>query len=57
MGGTQMLDKDVVHHNNVITSRGVGTALDFGLTVAKALVGEQKAREVARSIVYRGGAV
>jgi 4-methyl-5(b-hydroxyethyl)-thiazole monophosphate biosynthesis len=57
MGSANLLDKDVVHHNNVITSRGVGTALDFGLMVAKALVGEQKAREVAMSIVYRGSAV
>lgn len=38
---------------NVITSCGMGTALDFGLAVAGLLVGEEEAQKLAEKIVYR----
>ena len=37
---------------NVVTSQGAGTAVDFGLQVVTALVGKDKASEVAKAICY-----
>jgi 4-methyl-5(b-hydroxyethyl)-thiazole monophosphate biosynthesis len=45
----------VVIDGNIITSRGVGTTLDFALAVAAALAGGPRAGEVARAIVYSPG--
>lgn len=39
--------------DHVITSRGMGTAVDFGLAIAGVLCGGEKAREMAKTIVYR----
>lgn len=38
---------------NVITSRGMGTAIDFGLTIIEQLISKEKAEEIGKSIVYR----
>lgn len=43
-------DKRVVTDGRIITSRGAGTALDFGLALVDALCGAEKAGEVSRSI-------
>jgi len=40
----------VVADGNILTSRGAGTALDFGFFVIEKLFSDQKAREVAASI-------
>jgi protein deglycase len=40
----------VVSDGNVLTSRGAGTALDFGLLLVEKLFSAEKAREIARSI-------
>lgn len=48
-------DSAVVVDGNIITSRGAGTAVEFGLTLAKILAGEDTAKEVADSIHYRAG--
>lgn len=37
---------------NIITSRGVGTAVDFALKLIEVLSGPAKAKEIAESIVY-----
>ena len=37
---------------NLITSRGVGTAIDFALELIQILEGRAKAEEIAESIVY-----
>lgn len=39
--------------DHVITSRGMGTAIDFGLAIAGVLGTPEKAEEIARAIVYR----
>ena len=38
--------------DHVITSRGMGTSIDFGLAIAGVLCGEEKAKEMAKTIVY-----
>lgn len=43
----------VVRDGKFVTSRGAGTALPFALTLAKLLVGEDKAREVAAAMVTK----
>ncbi len=50
--GAQVTDGPVEISDHVITSRGMGTAVDFGLAVAGILCGEEKAREMAETIVY-----
>ena len=42
----------VIVDGNVITSRGAGTAVAFGLALVSALAGQLKADEVAESIHY-----
>lgn len=41
----------VVEDGPLTTSRGAGTALDFGLALVRRLFGEVKAREVAESVM------
>jgi len=41
----------VVEDGDLITSRGAGTALDFGLALVKRLFGDAKAREIAESVM------
>ena len=43
----------VVVDGNIITSRGAGTAVEFGLKLAEILVGKKMCEEVAGSIHYR----
>ncbi|MEO8615109.1 MAG: DJ-1 family glyoxalase III [Luteolibacter sp.] len=44
-------DERVVVDGNLITSRGAGTALDFGLALVRHLVGESGVAEVERAIM------
>lgn len=50
--GAQVLTEKAVMDGNVITSRGMGTAIPFGLTIIEALFDKNKADEIAKSIVY-----
>jgi 4-methyl-5(b-hydroxyethyl)-thiazole monophosphate biosynthesis len=43
-------DERVVRDGHILTSRGAGTALDFGLAVVAALVGPEKSAEIAAAI-------
>jgi 4-methyl-5(b-hydroxyethyl)-thiazole monophosphate biosynthesis len=43
-------DHRVVADGNILTSRGAGTALDFGLLMVEKLFSSEKSAEVARSI-------
>lgn len=48
-GGDGLVEVD----GTVITSRGVGTAIPFALAIVEYYLGAEKARELARAIVYR----
>ncbi len=39
--------------DNVVTSRGMGTAIDFALAIAGIFVGKERAEKTAKAIVYR----
>lgn len=47
-------EKSVSYSGNIITSRGVGTALDFGLAIVKKLTTEETALKVAQSVIFQG---
>lgn len=51
--GAEVTEGPVEISDNIITSRGMGTALDFALAVAGIFCGGEKAKETARTIVYR----
>lgn len=42
----------VVWDENVITSRGMGTAIPFALTLTEVLCGKEKAEEIKKSIIF-----
>lgn len=46
-----VIDERVVVDGNMITSRGAGTALDFGLALVEHLAGKAAADEVAQAIM------
>lgn len=51
-GGNYTYKEDeVVVDGNLITSRGPGTAFSFALTLVEKLVGQEKAKEVARGML------
>lgn len=45
--------EEVVHDKNIITSRGVGTAIPFALTIVEELFGLGQSEELAKEIVYK----
>ena len=47
------LEDDVVVDGKIITSAGVGTALQFALTIVKELVGEQAALKVKNAVLVK----
>lgn len=51
--GAEVVYEEVAEAGNVITSRGMGTAIPFGLRLTAYLVSEQKAKELAEGIIYR----
>ncbi len=46
LGGGVYEEKSVVFDGNVLTSRGAGTALDFGIAIVEKLVGLEKALKI-----------
>ena len=52
--GAQVTQGPVEVDGHVVTSRGMGTAVDFALAIAEIFCGQEKAREVAQGILYAG---
>jgi 4-methyl-5(b-hydroxyethyl)-thiazole monophosphate biosynthesis len=51
--GATVLDKPVVQDGHVLTSRGVGTAIDLGLAAITCLTGSSKLSEkIGKGIMY-----
>jgi 4-methyl-5(b-hydroxyethyl)-thiazole monophosphate biosynthesis len=48
--GAILSDKKVVRDGNIITAKGMGVALDFGLALVSALVSEEKASELHSAV-------
>ena len=51
--GAQTSEDSVIVDGNITTSRGLGTAIDFALSIIEQLEGKEKADEVADSVVYK----
>ena len=45
-------EDNVVVDGNITTSRGLGTAVDFALSLISQLENDEKAKEIAESVVY-----
>jgi 4-methyl-5(b-hydroxyethyl)-thiazole monophosphate biosynthesis len=52
LGGAQFVEEEVVRDRNVITSRGVGTAIPFALELISYLLNPAAAEKIKKSIVY-----
>lgn len=50
--GAKALKKEVVVDEFITTSRGMGTAIPFALSLIRQLLGKEKAEEIRESIVY-----
>ena len=48
------LEEEVVVDGNITTSRGVGTAIPFALSLISQLFGQDKADTIAKSIIFKG---
>ena len=52
LSGAVLVKAPVVQDGNIITSRGMGTAIEFGLKLVEVLTDKAKADEIAQSIIY-----
>lgn len=50
LNGATLSKKYIVKDNNIITARGAGVCIDFGLEIVKAIKGEDIANEIRNSI-------
>lgn len=51
--GASVSEKSVAVSDHVTTSRGLGTAIDFGLAIIERFEGKEKADQIAKAIIYR----
>ena len=51
--GAEVAYDEVVEDGNVITSRGMGTAIPFALCLTAYLINEQASKELAEKIIFR----
>lgn len=52
LAGADVVREPVVVDGHIITSRGVGTAIDFALAIITVLISREKADEIGAAIVY-----
>lgn len=52
LSGAEYVPDRVVKDGNIITGRGMGTAIDLGLKLVEVLVSRQKADDIAKAIQY-----
>ena len=52
--GAQVLKQPAVIDGNIITGRGMGAAIPFGLAILEKLQGREAAEKMAETIVYAG---
>ena len=52
LSGAVIMKVPVVQDGNIVTSRGMGTAIDFSLKLVEILTDKVKADELAESIIY-----
>lgn len=50
--GATVVDAGAVRNGHVITGRSMGSAIEFGLLLVETLLGQDKAEEIAKQIVY-----
>ncbi len=48
------VDQNVVVDGNIITSKGIGTAIPFALTLIEKLLGRDSAQKIAQAILFQG---
>lgn len=53
LSGAEFVDEKVVVDGNVITSRGMGTAIDLGLVLVEKICDKKTADELASKIIYK----
>jgi 4-methyl-5(b-hydroxyethyl)-thiazole monophosphate biosynthesis len=53
LGGALYEESSVVSDGTVLTSRGAGTALSFGLAIVERLVGKEKAQQIKESMLIQ----
>lgn len=53
LDGAEVVFDSVAVSDHVITSRGMGCAIDFSLAIISKLCGEAKATELAKAIIYQ----
>ena len=51
--GANVLKEEVAVDGNVITSRGLGTAIPFSLEIVKYLLDEEKSEEIRKKIIFK----
>jgi 4-methyl-5(b-hydroxyethyl)-thiazole monophosphate biosynthesis len=51
--GAEVLREEVVIDGHLITSRGMGTSIAFALAIVASFSGEEKADNLAKTIIYR----
>ena len=52
LAGAVITRNPVVQDGNIITSRGMGTSIDFALKLVEVMAGAEKASEIGDSILY-----
>lgn len=51
--GAEFVDEMAVIDGNVVTSRGLGTSMEFGFALLQQLVSKEKAEEIRQQIVFK----